>query len=436
MIKDDHKRHLPYYLSIVLLVFIFSSCATVKHVAVTKDLKGMVNQSEVLQNQHIGYYIYDPENDRTLIGINEDKYFTPASNTKLFTLYASLLSLPDSVPTFAYEKRGNVLIVEPLGDPTFLHPDFYSQNTIRQISEMSADTLVIAWPEEPSRYGPGWSWDDYSYGYQVERTALPMFGNVLNVTQIDSSIISPAFFQDFVDFQKDPAVYRDRYQNIFHIPEDTLAGDTTTYRVPIQNNRELTELLLADTTNLVVRSADRPYYLTDTLYNGPTLPLLALMTQRSDNFLAEQLLYMSSQLNGQEGVEQYIDTLARNELSFLPDPLIWVDGSGLSRYNMITPRNLVGLLGSMLENYEWKELETILPVGGINGTLRNWYGADVPYVFAKTGTLRHNHCLSGYMITRSGKTLIFSFMNNHFTTPSSTVKWEMQRILEALRDSY
>ena len=61
------------------------------------------------------------------------------------------------------------------------------------------------------------------------------------------------------------------------------------------------------------------------------------------------------------------------------------------------------------------------------------HGDDPPYVFAKTGTLRHKHCLSGYLRTHSGRVLIFSFMHNNYTGSSARIKEEMQRVLEMVQ---
>ena len=68
------------------------------------------------------------------------------------------------------------------------------------------------------------------------------------------------------------------------------------------------------------------------------------------------------------------------------------------------------------------------------GTIQSWYGKDEgePYVYAKTGTLRHVHCLSGYLVSASGKTYIFSFMHNNFPDKISELKEEMQTVLEWL----
>jgi D-alanyl-D-alanine carboxypeptidase/D-alanyl-D-alanine-endopeptidase (penicillin-binding protein 4) len=98
---------------------------------------------------------------------------------------------------------------------------------------------------------------------------------------------------------------------------------------------------------------------------------------------------------------------------------------------------MVRVLQKLYEEISRERLFHLFPAGGVSGTLENWYPGDPePYLYAKTGSLGNNHCVSGYLITKSGKTLIFSFMNNHFRHPSSEVKKRMQRIFEGIRDTY
>ena len=79
----------------------------------------------------------------------------------------------------------------------------------------------------------------------------------------------------------------------------------------------------------------------------------------------------------------------------------------------------------------------MLPAGGERGTIKSWYGGkEEPYVFAKTGTLSNKHCLSGYLKTKSGDVLIFSFMNNNYVGSSTPVKEEMQKVLEWIWENY
>ena len=83
-----------------------------------------------------------------------------------------------------------------------------------------------------------------------------------------------------------------------------------------------------------------------------------------------------------------------------------------------------------------ERLFPLLATGGKSGTIRNWYGGDVPHVFGKTGTLSNNDCLSGFLVTRSGKTLIFSFMNSNFTAPTNEIRGNMQSILKLIYENY
>jgi D-alanyl-D-alanine carboxypeptidase/D-alanyl-D-alanine-endopeptidase (penicillin-binding protein 4) len=83
-----------------------------------------------------------------------------------------------------------------------------------------------------------------------------------------------------------------------------------------------------------------------------------------------------------------------------------------------------------------ERLFKILAVGGQSGTLKNYYKSTPPYVFGKTGTLSNNHSLSGYLLTKKGKTLIFSWMNNNFVVPTSEVRKKMESLLAQIRDHY
>jgi D-alanyl-D-alanine carboxypeptidase/D-alanyl-D-alanine-endopeptidase (penicillin-binding protein 4) len=128
--------------------------------------------------------------------------------------------------------------------------------------------------------------------------------------------------------------------------------------------------------------------------------------------------------------QQAIDSLQKKWSRWTPDPFIWVDGSGVSRYNMFTPRSLVAVLKEIYITSSWDQIKTLFPSGGISGTLKSY---NVNQVYGKTGTLRHNHNLSGYLITKRGKTLVFSVMVNHFTSPTSEIRSGIGKVLSWLQ---
>ena len=128
--------------------------------------------------------------------------------------------------------------------------------------------------------------------------------------------------------------------------------------------------------------------------------------------------------------------MQRNFFVNYPDKIKWVDGSGLSRYNLFTPRFMVKLWSDIYARVPRERLFSLLVTGGESGTLKNWYKSDKPYLFGKTGTLSNNHCLSGYLVTRSGKTLIFSFMNSNFIRPLNDIRSMMQSVLNLYYERY
>lgn len=100
----------------------------------------------------------------------------------------------------------------------------------------------------------------------------------------------------------------------------------------------------------------------------------------------------------------------------IPAGQVWLEeGAGLSRKNLVSPRAVAALLRFMAAHPAagaWKEA---LPVGGVDGTLRNRFtsGPAKGNVRAKTGTLSGVNSLSGYVVTASGEPLVFSILGNN-----------------------
>jgi len=163
------------------------------------------------------------------------------------------------------------------------------------------------------------------------------------------------------------------------------------------------------------------------------------MLQPSDNFIAEQLLLVCSSAKfGVLNTDSVINYSKAHFLNDLPDTPRWVDGSGLSRYNMFTPRSIVALLVKILASKDEQVVHSLLPQGGVAGTIKNAYKTDNGQVFvwAKTGSLTYDYNQSGYLITRKGRRLAFSFMNNNFTEHPRAVRDEMVRIMTYIHDNY
>jgi len=430
-LKQSNKRTTLFFVKIILLPLLFSSCQLIQKSSLKSNVKSISNEVANLPKSFTGLSVYDLDQNKYLIKINDDHYFTPASNTKILTLAAYLNLHLTNIPSFYYQKIENQLHLIPLGDPTFLHPEFKEQPGYTSLTSLLSDSLILHPPLHPiTHYGPGWSWDDYNYYFQLERSWMPIFGNRVNVqSTLDEITISPSFFAPFVNVDADKK-YRDPDYNIFNYPIESLSEDKNNY-VPFKVNNELIKKLLIDTlpTNVILGLPEALGK--GTLIQGPLVtPILKKMMFKSDNFLAEQLLINAQRVQGYETQKTYLTYLKSSLFASLPDPLIWVDGSGLSVYNMNTPRNLVKALEIIFHMITWDEIIELFPDKFSDENINN------SFVYAKTVTLRHNQALSGYLITQSGRKLAFSFMCNHYTVPPSKIRAETEKILLHIRDAY
>jgi D-alanyl-D-alanine carboxypeptidase/D-alanyl-D-alanine-endopeptidase (penicillin-binding protein 4) len=130
-----------------------------------------------------------------------------------------------------------------------------------------------------------------------------------------------------------------------------------------------------------------------------------------------------------------IDTLLNGDLRQLPQRPYWVDGSGLSRYNLFTPQDFVYLLDKMKNEFGLPRMKGILPTGGA-GTLSGYYKQDSGYLFAKTGTLSGVVSLSGYLVTRRNRLLLFSILVNNHRGTAASVRRDIERLIQVIRNKY
>ena len=157
---------------------------------------------------------------------------------------------------------------------------------------------------------------------------------------------------------------------------------------------------------------------------------------RSDNFFAEQsLLMVSNELLGVMNDAKIIDTLLKTDFKDLPQKPRWVDGSGLSRYNLFTPQDFVFILNKMKNDFGMQRIKTILATGN-EGTLEGRFVADSNFIFAKTGTLSGVVSLSGFLYTKKNKLLIFSCLVNNQNSSAGAVRKAVEKFIEGIRNNY
>ncbi len=416
---------------LAIVVCLVISCTSIK--LKTQKRISRTLDTPLFENQFTGFLVVDPISRDTLYNYNSDKYFTPASNTKIFTLYTALKTLPNHIPTLRYIEQNDTLYFEGTGDPSFLH-HYLKDSTGFNFLKNRDNLAFYNGNFMDTQWGPGWSWDDFQWYYSPERNAFPVYGNTVMIYDIPEWNISPSYFIDSVNTIRNEW-NREKDKNIFYFDK----GVRDTLEIPFitgaKTIKDILEMSLDKPITLAKKMPEGPK---KTLYGIHTDSLYIRLMHESDNFIAEQLLILASgELTDTLNTVNAQKYILENDLKNLPQESRWVDGSGLSRYNLFTPQSMVYVLNQLYREVPQERLFSIFPTAGVSGTLKSWHTeSGEPYIFAKSGSLSNNYCLSGYLKTKKGKLLIFSFMNNHFRHSSSEVKAQMQSIFEAIREGY
>lgn len=432
-----------FYLLFFVLLFL-NGCALSKKPFITSTIQNGLNTTLFRQHQ-VGFSLFDLSTKTTIFTQDAHKHFIPASNTKLLTFYAGLCALGDSVATIKYQIVGDSLLIWPQADPSFLHPNFIKQPAFDFLKVSNKDAYLVNGTYVGKKYGYGWAWDDYNDYYATQITELPLYGNMISLSLKNNKIrIEPDLPANFLcDTTFTPLVkiaQRDANNNNLTLPTNFNTGYKQ--NIPLNLDTKTTLILLADTllatgqvTNqLKVLSFRKVPQTAQTVYTAAADTLYKQMLQTSDNFIAEQLLlsiaYRNNLETNQLAVIKYIKD---NFLTTLPDTLQWVDGSGLSRINLNTPNNFTYILELIYNKAGEKKAFELLSAGGVNGTLKSQFKSNSCFIYAKTGTLSNNYCLSGFLIGNSGKRYAFSFMNNNYILPSKQIKQAVEQFITQIQ---
>ena len=281
-----------------------------------------------------GFMLYDLESKQVVFEKNSHLYQIPASTAKLLTLYAGLTILEDSTQTLRYKSSGDTLKIWGSGDPSWKYKNFDQPDFQKIIGNHAVVQFSDANQVSPG-YGYGWQWDDYKFDYAAERSSLPIYGNLVNLKMVGDSLqLFPTTFQRMVQFSSKnlKELERDFNSNTYYYNPKTFLGREN--QVPFLVKPALIAELASLETGVpwIYRSDSLPAE--HQQWRAAVLPpLLKEMMLYSDNYLAEQVLLMTSDKLFQTlDSDRAIDYLLKTAFSDLPDRPRWVDGSGLSRH--------------------------------------------------------------------------------------------------------
>ena len=175
-----------------------------------------------------------------------------------------------------------------------------------------------------------------------------------------------------------------------------------------------------------------------TQYSKPIFQLMADTLKPSDNLYADSLyLHTAAKLHGSpvnwNDAQPIIKKFLQEQTDIDFSKAVFTDGSGLSRYNLVTPEQTISLLKFLYQRFPLSyEYIAALPISGRDGTLQKRFriSSQQGFVRAKTGTMTGVNGLSGYLYTANGHTIAFAMYINR--VPGGKASGPGRPVLDAL----
>ncbi len=406
----------------------------------------------------VGILIEQVNTGKILYSYNAGHAYAPASNNKILTAIAALKQLGNSYEFLTVVSANNSDIQDHVlnspiyikfsGDPSLTSDDLQDLiNTLKTlgIQKINGDVILDTSEYSGSPVPLGVVHDDLPYCFMA-----PIQSVILNQNCINFSVNLNSNNQMVIDKQANAEGFS-IINNLVQIPGKDDPKTCTFYPHMDQNNQVILEgcLTAKQNINFSFAIANPTLYaekiiqqtllanniqITGSIKTGlqskdtkilashhsdPLINLVTLMLTTSNNIYAGSLTHavgyayygVGSNKAGVNAIESIDSALMGKPFTYFEIE----DGAGDSRYNMITPNDLVDLLQAAYKDPTLRnDLLISLPRSGMTGTLKYRMG-HVPLlgnVYAKTGSMQGISTLSGYLKTRQGKIYVFSIMIN------------------------
>ncbi len=376
------------------------------------DLSEIVSGPE-LKQATVGIFVKKVNGD-TLFELNSQKRLVTASNTKLLTAFLvwNLFGSSSMVSTTAW-RVGNNVFIKGGGDPSLSVTELKSIQT--ELNVKPTDTVYF----DDSRFDnekrvPSWQLEDIETGETAEVTALTVNRGIVEVWMNHGKVeLRPLDFglrvNSTVKNGPDKTnIFLSIGSSVIHV-SGTFPDEISEKRlgkIGLPNAGLCAAKIISPkakrVTGLVPPNEARVYF------PKRIHELTSTMLKESNNLFAESLLRLCNEQGNRELSINKIEQLL-GHIQIDPTEFRMTDGSGVSRYNEMTPRAIVKLLESMYNRFGQTAVESLARPG--EGTLKTRLIGQK--VFAKTGTLLGVSCLSGYLATPNG-IVAFSIMMNHY----------------------
>ncbi len=488
-------QHKIFSVGIALLFIVGIVCPAVVHAQHDRQIPEVVETIEQSKADDAFWSIIVRDTTGTILGgYNHRKVVRPASNLKLLTSAAILDELGPNytfttkVYGLGYQSGGTWegdILIRGSGDPsisgTFYHEDrfhvfdkFYSALDSMGIRKIDGNLIgnTAFFDEQP--YPEEWNWQDLSFYYGVEISALSFNNNAVDLRVYADNDVGEApdiewfpFDTDYVDFVNEQVItprgteYDEYYRRILGtntillrstLPKGYIEKESLSVleapRFFLDSFKKYLEdgdmsvsgRIIVDHQDIEWNSED--YTVLTEHESKPLDTLLTRINKESDNFYTEMLLKtMAAEYYDAAGSTELGLTLMEEfaaSMKMDTTKLEISDGSGMATSTLLTTNSLSRMLIEMRDHPHFDTYKNSFSIAGIDGSLESRFKNTLMQgkIRGKTGYVSGVRSLSGYMDTKSGQTVAFSVVTNNYTDKTSYIDYVQDKIITELYNKY
>jgi D-alanyl-D-alanine carboxypeptidase/D-alanyl-D-alanine-endopeptidase (penicillin-binding protein 4) len=441
---------------------------------------GKVAQSPELKAARIGIFVQtNAPKPIILANLDGDRYFLPASNTKLFTTATALKVLganyqfgthlmSHNLPNNKGELEDGLWLMGS-GDPSF-NSDDGLKSLVTQLKAKGVKRIKGGLWTGTSRKGTevvdSWEWSDLQHYYAAIASPFTINENALNWEVSPSAFGKPPILtwekpllaKDWDIQNQATTVSADSAYTLEVIRPYGKKSLIITGQIPEKEQPELGGVAIPNPEEnvlallrqeLIAQGIEIPPNSSNT-YNAnakklpptqdlaialsPPLSQLITTTNKDSNNLYAELLLRAlgdrlDAINPDDSLDRGLMVIKKylQSINITTEQVALVDGSGLSRQNLTTPRAIVQLLQTVSNDENFRKS---LPISNVDGTLKDRFKNQSNKVFlqAKTGSFSGTMALSGYAKPSNYQEVIFSLIINNSNLSSR----QLQKYIDEL----
>ncbi|MFN4305694.1 D-alanyl-D-alanine carboxypeptidase/D-alanyl-D-alanine-endopeptidase [Sulfurihydrogenibium azorense] len=399
------------------------------------------------QSVDVGIYVESLATKSFKFALKDKQPFIPASNQKILTTASAIINLtPDyrfktQILTDGFVKDGVLkgnLYLKGGADPSLSYEDLKSfADYLKQIGILKIEGDIIgdnSFFLEEGR-GHGWPEKDFEYCFTAPFSALSLNENCLRLELIsDKKRVSVKMYPDneYYEIVNNLAIskkYSDYKVKVegrkIYLTGYIKSLSKAEVSIPVENPSLHTTSAFYKMMKESGIKITGKYHLGKTPPNAnpvithksqPLKEIIKKANKDSNNFYAEQIFRtLGKEILGKGDTETsatvVINTLKKVGIDV--SNIRIYDGSGLSKFNQLTPESIAKILSYMYNTPYFFDFYQSLAVAGTDGTLKHRFKDVKGKIYAKTGYIKGVKNLSGYILSDNGEVYVFSILVNN-----------------------